>query len=433
MEDGVHVPASSASGAFGALTDRKSVRVTRLGLLLRALRRRLREPLPRMAERLGAQSLGLSPETLAAFERGDAAPPPGFLQRLERVYALSETERSAFEQAVFLAADPFLLEGAETLDDANSDEALTMLRAPIQEGFDDAAAGNAALLTLRAPSPSVRRSGSANALETLRQTAKRLRRAVAREDGRVPAEALIDGIETLCPAPIRVVFADGALSAAAFGGASPADLAFSGVSALGDASDAGAAAAERRETARRSVGAVDSGHAAGPQRGGYVCLRAGLLQRIVDDDPAARFALLHEIGHRLAGHGDTPFFSERMVKTVSTLVTPRFRHRKLDADRLRAAVGAAHPAAASAEGERLTAALSQEAAANLFAFCTLTETEEFSPAVDRLDHWCARYGAPLAAALAFQRRAPELFEGAPIAAPSVFEVFKRQRRAARAD
>ena len=84
--------------------------------------------------------------------------------------------------------------------------------------------------------------------------------------------------------------------------------------------------------------------------------------------------------------------------------------RRLSGGRARAdeILGAPPPGAPALRSTQRDA-LRDKAAATLFAFYVLTEPEAFSPAVDRLDDWAARYGAPPALALAFYRRAPELF------------------------
>lgn len=370
-------------------------RVTRLGVLLRRLRRRAGESLLTMAQRIGAQDLGLAPETLAAVERGDAAPPARFWRCLETAYDLPAQEREEFEQALFIAADPFLLQGAEAAGDETAEEALRTLKAPIEELFDDAAPASAALLVRRHSAGPAEFVQPSDEFETVCAAAGRLRRAVADADGRVSGEALTDGVELLLQKPVRVIFADAPLSAALFGGARDGEISFSGPVAA--ASRAG------------GEGAAELAPSPAPNEdGGYVCLRAGLLARLVEGDPIARFALLHELGHRVAGHPETPFFSERMAKDPKLVATPHFRRRGVSRDRLQRAIGAPQPGQAdAAAGVRL--GLTQEANANLFALLTLAEPREFSPAVDQLDRWAAHYGLPFAAALAFLRQAPDLF------------------------
>lgn len=230
-----------------------------------------------------------------------------------------------------------------------------------------------------------------------RAAGTRLRRAVADGAGAVPSAALTDGIELFCGPPIRVVFADAALSALLFEGAPPSDLAFSGPAA--------------------EFGADEIADEGDEARGGYVCLRAGVLRRICEGDPVARFALLHEIGHRINGDRASLRFSARTVEEEKLFVTHRFRRQRIDADRLAAVTG---ERAAWRRARRKTAwrpsgaaLLEQEAAANIFAFYALADPRSFDPARDDLSLWAAARGAPLIAAETLLRAAPELFGPQP--------------------
>ncbi|MEM9723888.1 MAG: hypothetical protein AAF909_00300 [Pseudomonadota bacterium] len=474
-------------------------------------------------------------EKLAALERGDRIPDPEVERRLIQSYRLTSGERRALDDALFLARDPFLIEGGAGVrrgatdgasagppaqsgatprragagagaGAARSVELLAGLRRPIRADLEpdlraatralfmaratpETAAGGAGAavdpaseptfsasaaglnvndvsptrvddgavlgrdrlelhggpngVTTGAGSPSgpvlraARPIGSLSTRSTLqsplnraRAQARALRAALLDARGRVPAAALTDGLELLLDRPIRLIFCDAADSEALFGAAPPEILAFSGeaetVSPLGEARASG----EDMGAMADDGGPSDDRDKSDDQRrGGYVCLRHGVLERLCDDDPAARFALLHEIGHRLetglqpaGGPSETPAFDARTLRSAGAFVTPDLPQRDAPAERQSAAIGPAPPhaegpaPAASGEPRAVARALAREAAANVFAFCVLTAPERFQPAVQRLDQWAAQHGAPFAAALAFQRRCPEIFRGAPLSA-----------------
>lgn len=132
----------------GARLEGRPARVTALGVFLRGLRRARGHSIASMAERLGAQDLGLSPEALSAIERGDSAPPPGFETWVAAGFALSPAERAALSEAMFLAADPFRAAraGAEELA---LEEALQELAAPVDPLAEDGVEAAKALLRAR--------------------------------------------------------------------------------------------------------------------------------------------------------------------------------------------------------------------------------------------------------------------------------------------
>lgn len=138
-----------AAGARpGVRLEGRAARVTALGVLLRRLRRASGESLAEMAARLGAQDLGLSPETLAAIERGDAAPPPGFEKWVAAGFPLGAAEQAALAEAMFLAADPFRAARASH-DEIAYDEALRELARPVDLIAEEGAEAAKALLRAR--------------------------------------------------------------------------------------------------------------------------------------------------------------------------------------------------------------------------------------------------------------------------------------------
>lgn len=254
--------------------------------------------------------------------------------------------------------------------------------------------------------------------------ARRLRRLASDGAGRIASEALTDGVELLFDTPIRVVFADVDLSAKLFEGAPASDLAFSGRTA--STSEAGDG--ER-----------------GP--GAFCCFRAGVLRRLCAGDPVARFAFLHELGHRQQNHAAAPRFSERTLEDPRLFVTHGRGGRRVEADALTAVTGEravwrdAHWRQASARGDRARSGplrswrsafgvdraqeplsqegldaptpalmLQQEAAANLFAFAFLADLDTLEPQ-DDLGKWADHYGAPRRAAEAFRKTTADVFPG----------------------
>lgn len=124
---------------------RPALRATALGVILRRLRRRDGETLPQMARRIGPFDRKLSAEALAALERGDAAPPPGFDDWLRAAYPFSAAERAELNDAYFLAADPFRAATAGS-GDARA-HALAALAQPLDPEREDALERARALLT----------------------------------------------------------------------------------------------------------------------------------------------------------------------------------------------------------------------------------------------------------------------------------------------
>lgn len=135
----------------GALTLRRATatRVSALGALLRRRRRRAGCTLADMADALSRDLLDLSPEALAALERGDAPPPAGFEAALERRFPSSGEERADLMAALFLADDPFSDVDHPAAIDLTAAEALADLTAPIHPGDDDAHEVAKALLRAR--------------------------------------------------------------------------------------------------------------------------------------------------------------------------------------------------------------------------------------------------------------------------------------------
>lgn len=206
-----------------------------------------------------------------------------------------------------------------------------------------------------------------------------LRNRLAGADGVVPSAALTDGVELLLDRPTRLVFTDTAQSDALFGLDAP-----DAVSAYSD------------------LAPIEGGG----DPGGVIVLRAGMAARLSDGDPAARFALAHEIGHRVWADPAPPRFSERTLSEIGLFATHRSPKRAPSATMLAELSG--EPVAQPAEAPDMVV---REARANAFAFWFLTDPQSFRKGDDDLIAWCANRGAPLIAAQAWLAAAPELFGG----------------------
>lgn len=206
-----------------------------------------------------------------------------------------------------------------------------------------------------------------------------MRKRISGPDGVVPSAALTDGVELLLDQPTRLVFTDTEQSDALFGFDTP-----DAVSAYSDL--------------------APSEGADGP--GGVIVLRSGMAARLSDGDPAARFALAHEIGHRVWADPAPPRFSERTLSEIGLFATHRSPKRAPSASILAELSGG--PVAQPAASPDMVV---REARANAFAFWFLADPQSFRRGDDDLVAWCANRGAPLIAAQAWLAAAPELFGG----------------------